>query len=92
MEKQANPQPNLKSDHSNPILAQYDLQRKAGVKSKKYLDKHKLDAAEDKLASKNPADSDSDSAAGDNDISKPKKALHRQRAHINPMNDTPYPL
>ena len=71
------------SGHSNPILAQYDLYRQSGAKSKKYLERHK----EENVASKEqPEDSDSE------DISKPKKALHRQRAHINPMNDTPYPL
>ena len=71
--------------HSNPILAQYDLYRQSGAKSKKYLERHKNE--ETNVASKEqPEDSDSD------EISKPKKALHRQRAHINPMNDTPYPL
>lgn len=73
------------SSHSNPVLAQYDIYRKKGLKSKKYIEKHKKD--EEKLASKNPQDSESDE-----EISKPKKALHRQRAHINPMNDTPFPL
>lgn len=73
--------------HSNPILAQYDIQRKTGVMSKKFCEKKKKE--EEKLASKKQEE-DSDS---DNDgISKPKKALHRQRAHINPMNDTPFPL
>ena len=67
--------------HSNPILAQYDKYRKAGMKSKKYQEKHKNDAAKE-------ASDDSEAE----DISKPKKSLHRQRAHINPMNDTPYPL